>query len=70
VTGSHGGETRPDEDIPRYLRLLAAGRLSLAPLVTQVLPLARINEALDGVRSGAFAGRCLLDLRAPGAGAP
>jgi hypothetical protein len=31
--------------------------------VTEVLPLSRINEALDGMRSGAFAGRCLLDLR-------
>jgi S-(hydroxymethyl)glutathione dehydrogenase/alcohol dehydrogenase len=67
ITGSHGGETRPDEDIPRYLRLAEAGRLALAPLVTQVLPLERINEALDGVRSGAFAGRCLVDLRPAGA---
>lgn len=63
LTGSHGGETKPAEDIPRYLRLVEAGRLSLAPLVTEVLPLARINEALDGMRSGAFAGRCLVDLR-------
>lgn len=63
ITGSHGGETRPEEDIPRYLRLVEAGRLALAPLITQVLPLSRINEALDGMRSGATAGRCLVDLR-------
>ncbi|MBI3129745.1 MAG: zinc-binding dehydrogenase [Acidobacteria bacterium] len=64
LTGSHGGETDPTEDIPRYLRLHEAGQLALAPLLTHTTPLARINEALDGLRSGAIAGRCLVDLRA------
>ncbi len=63
LTGSHGGETNPPEDIPRYLRLHEAGKLALAPLLTHTVPLDRINEALDGLRSGAIAGRCLVDLR-------
>jgi S-(hydroxymethyl)glutathione dehydrogenase/alcohol dehydrogenase len=67
LTGSHGGQTEPSEDIPRYLGLVEAGRLRLEPLISQELPLARINEALEGMRSGALAGRCLLDLGGGGA---
>ncbi len=49
LTGSHGGETQPQSDIPRYLRLLEAGKLSLTPLLTDDFPLEQINEALDGM---------------------
>jgi S-(hydroxymethyl)glutathione dehydrogenase/alcohol dehydrogenase len=61
LTGSHGGEAEPAEDIPRYLGMLHAGRLSLAPLVTERYPLADINAAMDRMRSGELAGRCLID---------
>jgi len=64
LTGSHGGETRPSEDIPRYVGLHRAGILRLEPLLTETYPLERINEALDRMRSGALAGRCLLRLGA------
>lgn len=63
LKGSHGGGTNPSEDIPRYLRMVEAGILRLEPLVTHEFPLERINDALDGMRSGAIAGRCMLDLR-------
>lgn len=63
LTGSHGGGTRPEEDIPRYLRLVEAGKLALAPLVTDVVPLEQVNEAIAALRAGAVAGRCLVDLR-------
>lgn len=62
LTGSHGGETQPQTDIPRYLKLLEAGKLSLTPLLTDDFPLAQINEALDGMRSGRVAGRCMIRL--------
>lgn len=63
ITGSHGGEAVPQEDIPRYLRLVAAGRLRLDHLVTETHPLAAINTALDRMRSGEAAGRCRIDCR-------
>ncbi|MGC3996953.1 MAG: zinc-binding dehydrogenase [Anaeromyxobacter sp.] len=63
LTGSHGGGTQPGEDIPRYLRLAAAGKLVLEPLVTDVFPLSQVNQAIAALRSGAVAGRCLIDLR-------
>jgi Zn-dependent alcohol dehydrogenase len=61
LVGSHGGETRPDEDIPRYLKLYGLGKLQLDPLITHRFPLEQINEAIALVRSGG-AGRCLVQM--------
>ncbi len=62
LTGSHGGESQPDRDIPRYVRLIAAGRLDLRPLVTQRYPLTQINNAIADMRSGAVAGRIMITM--------
>ena len=34
LTGSHGGSAEPHVDIPRYIRLMKAGRMTLDGLVT------------------------------------
>jgi len=62
ISGSHGGEARPHEDIPRYLDLLRAGRIALAELITGVYPLAAVNSAIDDMRTGRAGGRVLLEL--------
>ena len=59
VFGSHGGETRPDIDIPRYSRLYQLGKLKLKEQITHRYPLADINEAVKVVQSG-DAGRCVI----------
>lgn len=59
LKGSHGGSAEPHRDIPRYLRLMATGKLNLEGLITHEFPLERINEAIQLVRSGA-AGRVLI----------
>ena len=46
-------------DIPRYVRLLKAGKMTLDGLVTHEFPLAEVNEAIATVRRGE-AGRVLL----------
>ena len=51
-TGSHGGDSVPDVDIPRYIKLIEAGKMSLDSLVTHEYYLEEINEALDQVRLG------------------
>ncbi|MEZ0375342.1 MAG: zinc-binding dehydrogenase, partial [Candidatus Sericytochromatia bacterium] len=62
LIGSHGGATVPERDIPRYLRLIEAGRLDLVQLVSEVLPIAELNRALDDLRAGRVASRSLLKL--------
>jgi len=61
LTGSHGGDAIPDQDIPRYIKLFEAGKMSLDGLVTHQFPLSRINEALNLFRSGE-AGRIIINL--------
>lgn len=60
VTGSHGGETVPQDDIPRYHQLFRAGRLTLRELITDTYLLDQVNDAIDDMRSGKVQGRCLL----------
>jgi S-(hydroxymethyl)glutathione dehydrogenase/alcohol dehydrogenase len=61
LTGSHGGSAMPHVDIPRLIRLAAAGRFSLAGIITHEFALDDINDALDVVRSG-NAGRVLINV--------
>ena len=61
LTGSHGGSARPEVDIPRYIRLVEAGKLRLEGLVSHDMKLEDVNEALDIVRSG-DSGRVILSM--------
>lgn len=62
LRGSHGGDSVPDRDIPRYLKLVEARRLDLPALVSRTYPFQQINQALDDMRDGSVAGRCLLEM--------
>ena len=61
LTGSHGGDSVPNLDIPRYIRLLQAGKMTLDGLITHEFYLDEINEALDLFRSGE-AGRIIVKM--------
>jgi len=62
LTGSHGGDAVPDLDIPRYIRLVEANKMTLDDLITHEFPLDEINDALDLFRSGKV-GRIIIKLR-------
>ena len=59
LTGSEGGGSVPHVDIPRYIRLVQAGKLQLEDLITHEFTLDEINDAIQVVRSG-DAGRVLV----------
>ncbi len=60
LTGSEGGGSQPDRDIPRLVRLCEAGKLSFDGLVGRRYDLDGINDAIDDLRSGSVAGRCVV----------
>ena len=62
LTGSHGGESDPAIDIPRYVNLHQSGRLQLDGLITDEFSLTEINTAIDRMRDGEIAGRCLVQM--------
>ena len=52
LAGSHGGDAVPDLEIPRYIRLIESGKMTLDGLITHEFSLEKINEALNLFRSG------------------
>jgi len=62
LKGSKGGDAVPDLDIPRYISLMKAGKMTLNNLITHEYMLDDINEALDVFRSGE-AGRIIVRMR-------
>lgn len=60
IIGSHGGEARPDQDIPRYVRLCEAGGLSVKEMISKRFSLEQVNDAIREMREGKIAGRCIV----------
>lgn len=59
LKGTQGGGSRPDIDIPRYIRLHKQGKLNLKNLITHEFKLADVNHAIETVRGGQ-AGRVII----------
>jgi Zn-dependent alcohol dehydrogenase len=62
LSGSHGGESIPHLDIPRYHDLYLAGRIKLNELITHHFSLDQINDAILNMSGGNIAGRCLIKI--------
>jgi S-(hydroxymethyl)glutathione dehydrogenase/alcohol dehydrogenase len=52
LTGSHGGESQPAVEIPRYLRMITDGRIDLSRFVTHRCSLKEVNKGIAQMRSG------------------
>jgi len=61
LTGSHGGDSVPDLEIPRYIRLMEAQKMKLDGLITHEFILDDINDALALFRTGE-AGRIIINM--------
>jgi S-(hydroxymethyl)glutathione dehydrogenase / alcohol dehydrogenase len=61
LVASHGGNSIPDKDIPRYIRLIKNKKISLENLITNEFTLPEINKAIDLFRSGK-AGRIIIKI--------
>lgn len=63
LTGSEGGGCRPEIDIPKLVRLVNSGNLGFEGLISKRYSLDNINEAIDDLKSGRVAGRCMIEIR-------
>lgn len=63
ITGSHGGETNPSRDIPRYLSLFNQNIAQYKKLITERFTLDQINEAIESMKKGKTAGRILIKMK-------
>lgn len=60
LKGSEGGASRPEVDIPNYVRLAKAGKLDLRRLITARYSFERINDAIADLQAGKIVGRCVV----------
>lgn len=58
---SNGGDSKPNTDIPHYLKLYREGKLDLEALITDRLPLNDINKAIGKMMIG-DCGRCIVEM--------
>ena len=63
IKGSHGGGSNPEVDIPILLDLIDKKALNFDGYPTQNFRLKEINEAMKKLRSGATAGRLVIDFQ-------
>ncbi len=62
LTGSEGGDCRPEIDIPKLVRLVESKKLDFNGLVSKRYQLEEINEAISDLKNGRVAGRCMVML--------
>ncbi len=61
LAGTYGGNTRPEIEIPRYIRLFKAGLMKLDGIITDEFNLDKINDAIDLTSKGET-GKCLISM--------
>jgi Zn-dependent alcohol dehydrogenase len=61
IRATQGGDTRPNEDIPRYLKLFSKRNSRIQDLITNRYKLEEINEAFDQLKLG-NAGRIMIKI--------
>ena len=60
VSGTHGGNGNPDEDIPRYAKYFLNKGINFESIISNVYSLADINSAVEDMKNGKSNGRCLI----------
>lgn len=61
IIGTWGGETRPDDDIPRYAEYYLSGKLNIEKLIAYTCGLSDVNKAFIDLTQGK-SGRVLLSM--------
>ena len=51
ISGTHGGETNPELDIPRYMTLLKNKKIDLEEIVTKTDVLKNINHVIENIKT-------------------
>lgn len=60
VKGSYQGSCIPTRDIPRFIEMFRAGKLPVDQLLTDIIPLEKINEGFDRLQKGEVARQVIL----------
>lgn len=62
LIGSHGGNSQPHKDIPRYHQLMNSKSFDIGSLISKFYSLDEINLAISDMKAGKVAGRCMINM--------
>jgi len=62
LTGSHGGESEPSVDIPKYIDLYKKHKIDLKNMITKTYDLDEINKAIEAMRKGKIV-KCMIKMK-------
>jgi S-(hydroxymethyl)glutathione dehydrogenase/alcohol dehydrogenase len=60
IFDSQGGSTDPDTDIERYARIIDSGKINFENIITDVVNIKDINNAIDNIKTGKTLGKTLI----------
>jgi len=61
ILDSTGGRTSPDDDIPRYERLIKSGKIDFEKIITNYYNIKKINLAISDIAKGKVLGKSIID---------
>jgi Zn-dependent alcohol dehydrogenase len=64
LRGSHGGDSHPAEDIPRYISMMEGGRFDPCGMISHRVGLEDVNDAIARMRAGEVI-HCMIHLDRP-----
>ena len=62
ILGSYGGESMPNDDIPRFNNLYMSKKIKLKNLISKTYTIEQINDAISEIRNGKVTGRVVIDM--------
>ena len=60
ITGSHGGNIKPQKDIPYLEKLINSNKIKVSDLITNVFEFNKINTALNQMKKNRIIGKAIL----------
>ena len=61
ISGSHGGDTVIDRDIPKYVSLYQAGKIKTKDLISNRFKIEEINNIFESLKKGEISGRAIIE---------
>ena len=62
IIGSEGGDSKPEIDIPRIIKLIKNKKIKLDNIISKIYTLDNINKAIKDVKTGKIDGKCIIKL--------
>jgi len=61
IFDSQGGLTNPDEDIPKYIKIIENKKIDIQSIITKRIKIYNINKAIEDIKNNKIIGKCIIN---------